>query len=410
MNPMRVILLVLDGVGIGENPDVWQSRPQDQGAHTLRSLRQNIPDLYLKNLARLGLEHALAARDGLRLPDWQPAASYGRSRLAHPGADSYLGHQEIMGTIPKRPALALMSQVVSELEGLITSQGYQVRRPLEGKNLLLVNEAVIVGDNLEGDPVVTINLTVATDHIPFDEALRIGKIVRQAVYTSRVIVFGGPGIDANDILDRVQERANGQIGVDSPSLGVYNKNLHVVHLGYGVDPDQQAASILSRHGVRVVLIGKMADLIICPEAHRNPVVPTALVMQATSEARRQAALDSRQVFIAATVQETDLAAHEGDYVKLAAVLEEADRGLETLLAELSEEDVLIICADHGNDPQINVGKHTREETPLLIYQKGQPCTSFGVRATLADIGATITHLFNAPPTQDGSVIEYRRNI
>jgi len=296
------------------------------------------------------------------------------------------------------------------LEWLITSQGYQVRRPLEGKNLLLVNEAVIVGDNLEGDPVVTINLTVATDHIPFDEALRIGKIVRQAVYTSRVIVFGGPGIDANDILDRVQERANGQIGVDSPSLGVYNKNLHVVHLGYGVDPDQQAASILSRHGVRVVLIGKMADLIICPEAHRNPVVPTALVMQATSEARRQAALDSRQVFIAATVQETDLAAHEGDYVKLAAVLEEADRGLETLLAELSEEDVLIICADHGNDPQINVGKHTREETPLLIYQKGQPCTSFGVRATLADIGATITHLFNAPPTQDGSVIEYRRNI
>lgn len=407
---MRTILLVLDGIGIGEMPDVRESRPQDQGAHTLNSLRQHIPGLRLDTLSRLGLEHILAARDGatLPVPHGQPEASYGRSQLAHSGADSYLGHQEIMGTIPKQPVTMLMSQVASQLESLIGAQGYRVRRPLEGKNLLLVNEAVVVGDNLEGDRGVTINLTVATDHIPFEEALRIGKIVRQAVQTSRVIVFGGPGIDTGDILHHVEERANGQIGVDSPSLGVYNEKLYVVHLGYGVDPDRQAASILSRAGVHVVLIGKMADLIICPDADRDPVVPTALVMQATIDARRQAAIASRPIFIAATVQETDLTAHEGNFTRLAAVLEEADRGLGALVAEFTEEDVLIVCADHGNDPQLNVGRHTREETPLLIYQKGQPATSLGVRPTLADIGATITHLFNAPPTQDGSTIQYRR--
>jgi phosphopentomutase len=222
---------------------------------------------------------------------------------------------------------------------------------------------------------------------------------------SRVIVFGGPGIDVDTIMSHVKLRANGQIGVDSPSLGVYNERLSVQHLGYGVDPDRQAASILARKGIPVVLIGKMADLIICPGAIKNPLVPTPLVM----EAIRRSYNDLPDAFIAATVQETDLAAHEGDFHRLANVLEQVDQGLGILLDEMAAEDVLIICADHGNDPIMNVGLHTREETPLLVYRKGHPGISLGVRNTLADIGATVAHLFHASPTQDGSIIRLRRN-
>jgi phosphopentomutase len=122
----------------------------------------------------------------------------------------------------------------------------------------------------------------------------------------------------------------------------------------------------------------------------------------------QSYLSTREGLIAATVQETDLAAHEGDPARLASVLEEVDEGLGVLLPKIAPGDVLIICADHGNDPQMNIGLHTREETPLLIYQKGQPSTDLGIRDTLADIGATITHLFHAPPTQDGSTIVHWR--
>jgi phosphopentomutase len=114
--------------------------------------------------------------------------------------------------------------------------------------------------------------------------------------------------------------------------------------------------------------------------------------------------------IAVTVQETDLAAHGGDAHKLARVLTEADQGLNLLLAEMTEEDVLIICADHGNDLRINPGRHTREETPLLIYQKGQAATALGIRDTLADIGATVADLFQAPAPQDGSIINFRRKL
>lgn len=402
---MKLIVLVLDALGIGEMPDVATERPQDMGVHTLRTLVQNADRLEVDNLLSLGLGHIVPSLDfGVPVPS--PLASYGRSRLAHKGADSYLGHQEIMGTIPKPPATTLMSQSADLLQERLTSCGYAVRRPLAEKPLLLVDEAVVVGDNLEADPGLNINLTVATDFIDSERALEIGKIVRDSVNVGRVIVFGGPGIDVDDILRHVEERTNGQIGVDSPSLGVYDQQLFVRHLGYGVDPDRQAASILSRLGKPVVLLGKMADLILCPGAIRDTVVPTPQIMRTLLQAYR----NGHEGLIAATVQETDLAAHEGDLVRLASVLEEVDVGLGTLLAEIAEGDTLIICADHGNDPQVNVGLHTREETPLLIYQKGERPHFLGIRDTLADIGATITHLFDAAPTQDGSTIIQRRNL
>jgi phosphopentomutase len=396
---MRVILLVLDGLGVGEMPDVALVRPQDRGANTLKSLGQSLVKLRIDNLRKLGLGKVIAL-PGLETPASGPLAGYGRSRLAHYGADSYLGHQEILGTIPKMPVKTLMSQAAPLLEKLLSDRGYQVRRPLDGKNLLLVDEAVLVGDNLEADPGLIINLTVATDIIPFKEALKIGQIVRDSVQTSRVIVFGGPGIDVGDILRHVRQLDNGQIGVDSPALGVYNEQLHVQHMGYGVDPARQAPFILSKTGLPVVLIGKMADLVVCPAAVKVPVVPTPQVMEAVLQHFR----DTPEVFIAATVQETDLAAHEGDIPRLGCVLEQVDQALGVVLAECSFEDVLIICADHGNDPCINVGRHTREETPLLVYQKGQPAVDLGIRDTLADIGATVTYLFNSPSTQDGTII------
>ncbi len=401
--PTRVILLVLDALGIGEMPDVAAVRPQDRGANTLKSLVANAGPLHVDNLLRLGLG-AIVALDGFGMPISSPLASWGRCRLAHPGADSYLGHQEIMGTIPKPPVTTLMSQAADGLERLLTSHGHTVRRPLAGKSLLLVDEVLVVADNLEADPGLNINLTVATDLIDFEQALKIGRLVRDAVSVARVIVFGGPGIDAGDILRHVQERQNGQIGVDSPSLGVYNENLQVQHLGYGVDPDRQAASILSRAGIPVILLGKMADLVVCPQAVRNPVVPTVELMEAVLGSY----LASHEGLIAATVQETDLAAHGGDVPRLATVLEQVDRGLGDLLPRMTDGDVLIVCADHGNDPKMSVGLHTREETPLLVYRPGQAAVLLGTRDTLADIGATITHLFGTPPTQDGSNLIDRR--
>jgi phosphopentomutase len=401
---LRVILLVIDALGIGEMPDVPQARPQDAGAHTLGSVLKSVGHLSIPALAALGLGR-VDPLPGLDLPASEPLASYGRCCLAYAGADSHLGHQEIMGTIPKPPMPALMAQAAGPIEEQLTARGHAVCRPLPGKSLLMVDEALVIGDNLEADPGLNINLTVATDQIDFGQAVSIGKIVRELVSVSRVIVFGGPGITTGDILDHVEQRKNGQIGVNSPALGVYDRNLLVQHLGYGVDPERQAASILCRAGIPVTLLGKMADLIVCPCARRDSVVPTPQLMRILHDRYRNAPGG----LLAATVQETDLAAHEGDCARFARVLEEVDRGLQALLPDMADGDVLVVCADHGNDPRVNVGLHTREETPLLIYQKGRPAEPLGVRPTLADMGATITHLFHAPSTQDGVTLMDRRN-
>ncbi len=403
MSP-RVILLVIDALGIGEMPDVARNRPQDAGAHTLGSVLQDVGRLDLPAMAELGLG-CVDPLPGLDLPASEPLASYGRCRLAHTGADSYLGHQEIMGAIPKPPVLTLMAQAAGLLEQQLAAHGHIVKRPLDGKGLLLVDEALVIGDNLEADPGLNINLTVATDEIDFGRALAIGKIVRELVSVARVIVFGGPGITTGSILDHVEQRDNGQLGVNSPALGVYDEHLFVQHLGYGVDPERQAASILCRAGIPVVLLGKMADLVVCPCARQDSVVPTPQLMRTLRDCYRSALGG----LIAATVQETDLAAHEGDCARFAHVLGDVDRGLQALLPDMAAGDLLILCADHGNDPRVNVGLHTREETPLLIYQKDRAAVPLGVRSTLADIGATITHMFSAPPTQDGVTLLDRRN-
>jgi phosphopentomutase len=400
---MKVILLVLDGLGIGEMPDVALVRPEDRGANTLKRILESANPPRMENLRRLGLAHILAA-DGQGAAGPAPLASYGRSRLAHTGADSYLGHQEILGTIPRPPVKTMMKQADVMLDAKLTQAGHRVSRPLPGQELLLVDDCVIIGDNLEADPGLIINLTVATDLVPWEDALKIGQIVRSSVENSRVIVFGGPGIDVGDILRHTRRVDNGQLGVDSPALGVYNEHLFVQHMGYGIDPARQAPHILSERGVPVVLIGKMADLVVCPRATRDSVVPTGQLMETVIGFVR----NMPDLFLAGTVQETDLAAHEGDLTRLAGVVDTFDRALGVLLTELTEEDVLFICADHGNDPCVNVGRHTREETPLLVYQKGQPSGHLGARGSLADIGATITHLYHSPSTQDGTIISYGR--
>lgn len=395
---MRVILLVLDGLGVGAMPDVPYTRPQDQGANTLVHTAEAIGGLDLPCLRDLGLG-CIQPAPGLKSVA-TPLASYGRANLGYVGADSYLGHQELMGTIPRKARHALMREVSGEIEDALYRRGYAVRRLTPDGHILIVNEAVVIADNLEADAGQNINVTVGLAHIPFEEAVQIGQIVRQTVRVARVIVFGGPGLTLEQILARVETRRGGQVGVNSPALDVYDENLMVRHLGYGVDPARQIASILAASGLRVSLIGKMADLIICDPACRNAAVPTEEVMDAIMDGIQENTFD----FMAATVQETDLAGHEQDAQRLARVLAVVDEKLTRLLPLLGEEDVLMITADHGNDPSHSPGMHTREQVPILFYRPGWPAEHWRDRKSLADIAATVSVLFQVTGSQDGEAM------
>ena len=107
-------------------------------------------------------------------------------------------------------------------------------------------------------------------------------------------------------------------------------------------------------------------------------------------------------FIALNIQETDLAGHAEDVPRYSDRLELSDRRIAELLPLLVEGDILVVMADHGNDPTIGHSNHTRERVPLLIYSPGKENIEIGLRSTMADVGATVADFFKVSAPQNGT--------
>ena len=133
---MRVVVLIVDGLGIGEMDDVARVRPQDIGANTLLHVAQSNPKLELPNLERLGLGN-LCATPSIRPVGDDALGSYGVCRLQHSGADSFMGHQELMGTIPLPSKNQLMREVGRQVQITLEAKGYRVAPLADGVSCLL---------------------------------------------------------------------------------------------------------------------------------------------------------------------------------------------------------------------------------------------------------------------------------
>ncbi|GMA62819.1 phosphopentomutase [Alicyclobacillus fastidiosus] len=390
----RAVVLVIDGFGAGAMQDVSEVRPQDLHADTMKHVLE-ATGVKLPFLAKFGLGTILNDPALLQVDD--PIASYGRCNLYHPGADSYAGHNEIMGARPLHPKMQFIRELASEIEEQLTLRGWTVSYPVRGTKVMLVNDQILIADNMENDPGQIINVTGALDVTPFSDILAVGQVVRRIAKTSRVIALGGTGVSVRDVIDHVVIEPL-RSGVDTGRLNIYNEDYQVRHLGYGIDPDTQIHSILRRSGKTVYLYGKMADVITGDVNERNPMVDSQgvidLIVHRLENMRGEG-------LVCATVQETDLAGHEQDPQKFARVLNIVDRGAEAIFGALEDGDLFIITADHGNDPCIGSSQHTRETTPLLVHRKGDASYRLGVRETLADIAATVSQFFDVPAPEFG---------
>jgi phosphopentomutase len=391
----RVILLVIDSLGVGAMSDVDTVRPQDKGANTLKHVAEAKEDFNIPNLEALGIGYLVDSRK-IKRPRYL-LGSYGKSNLAHFGADTYQGHQEIMGTKPRMPVEKPFVYYIDRVRKALEEAGYDVKIPCLEHPFLLVNGLVTVADNVEADPGQNYNVTAPLDFISFDEELSIGRIVRENVEVGRVIVLGGRNITVEDILKSVEFKNGNITGVNCKKAGVYEKGYMVRHMGHGVNPEVQVPTLLRQQGFSVSLIGKMADVIECNGAEYLPMVDTKRVMELILEKMHS----QNNGLIAANVQETDLAGHSMDPSKYAEKLMEVDFYLANVLNEMQEEDILIITGDHGNDPTIGHGHHTREKTVLLVYARGIKKVYLGERKTLSDIGATIADYFHVELPENG---------
>lgn len=402
----RFIVVVLDGFGIGEMPDVLAERPQDHGANTARKLIEHFADKHLPTLARLGLLNTVYPVNSVM--QRSEAANWGKSMLGHEGCDTFMGHQEIMGTKPRAPLQAPFSTYIDGIETGLIIEGYQVNRIYrDALALLEVNSCVVIGDNLEAELGQVYNITANLNLISFDDVVKIGRVVRKHNKVGRNIAFGGLIDSMESIYSAIEIKADKNgikrfIGVDSPRSGAYNNGFQVIHLGYGIDPLTQVPHCLNQIGIKTFLYGKVADIV---ENEHGTSYPGIVDTDTLFELLRQDVEQEDNAFFCLNVQETDLSGHQQNAARYWNTLERADVGLSHIVNAMSESDIMIVMADHGNDPFIGHALHTREMVPILLYSHRLKGLELGIRDTLSDVGASVAYFFHAPMPEFGSPIK-----
>ncbi len=396
MEQGRFIVIVLDSYGVGYMDDVLEVRPRDFGANTCKHIIDKVPYLKLENLEKLGLMNALGENYGEM--KMNPEAVFGKSKLMHHGGDTFLGHQEIMGTRPVKPLIAPFSHYIDKVYDELIKEGYKVEKIGDNIQYLWVNDCVAVADNLETDLGQVYNVTTTFQKISFEEELKIGEIVRKVVEVERVIVFGGTEATIESIKDAKEEKKGKYVGINAPKSKVYEKGYMVRHLGYGINPETQVPTILGKNNIPVVLVGKVADIVFNDKGKSFlNLVDTSRIFDITLEEMDKL----EKGFIAVNIQETDLAGHAENPERYAQILKLSDGYIGKIIEKMNGNDILVVTADHGNDPTIGHSQHTRENVPILIYRKGLKAVNIGHRETMSDIGATVADYFKVEMPENG---------
>lgn len=378
----RAIVIVLDSVGIGELPDA--PLYEDQGSNTLGNIAAAVP-LNIPNLAAMGLSKLVPLR-GANAPA-RATAAYGRMAERSAGKDSVTGHWELMGVVLERPFPTFPQGFPKELIAEFESR---IGRPSIG-NVVASGTAVI--DELgplhmeTGHPIVY----TSADSV-FQIAAHEGIVPVPQLYkwcnVAYELAVKGMG------LGRVIARPF--IGL--PGSFQRTSNRH----DYAMPPT--AETLLDRllaAGHEVSAVGKVSDLFAgrgISESH-----PTKSDSEGVDRVEQLMTTQVRGLIFANLVDFDTVYGHRNDTAGYAKNLEQFDARLPGLISKLRDDDLLVITADHGNDPTTPSTDHSREHVPVLIYGgKVKAGVDIGTRATFADLGQTLAGVFDVGPLANGT--------
>lgn len=359
----RFIVLVIDGLGIGAMEDVQVNRKEDVGANTLKHVFCRVSSLKLPNLEKIGIMNALDYETEYMKKSLN--CTYGKCALNHPGADSFLGHQEIMGRKEFNRNIQVFSEKAHEIGKLLEHQGYKIEYIVKEKNfkLLCIGDYIIIGDSLEGDIGQIYSVTADLNKIGYEEVFKIANIVREASEVSRVTV-NGAFVSVDKLKFFIEKKQNGVIGINLVKSGIYEDRGYInANLPFYHKDDKQIQYLLGYKNIPVILIGKAGDIIHNPHGKNLIQKDTKNILNLTLKE----IINTKEAFILSNVQGTDIAGHVQDAYKYAMELKIIDEYIGKILSVMNEEDILIVTGDHGNDPTIGHSKHTREYVPILIY-------------------------------------------
>ena len=377
----RAIVIVLDSVGIGELPDA--ALYGDEGSHTLGNIAAGRP-LNIPTLAAMGLSRLapLPGSSGLAAP----TAAFGRMAERSAGKDSVTGHWELMGLVLATPFPTFPNGFPADL---IAAFEARIGRRSLG-NVVASGTAIIdeLGPrHLEtGFPIVYTSADSVFQIAAHEELVPVPRLYEWCKVAYELTVQGLG-------LGRVIARPF----VGQPGAFTRTANRH----DYAMPP--LADTLLDRltaSGHVVTAIGKVADLF----AGRGITTSYPTKSDAEGMDRVEAAMarQSTGLIFANLVDFDTLYGHRNDPAGYAANLERFDARLAALLPQLRHDDLLIITADHGNDPTTPSTDHSREYVPLLATGAQVRAVDLGSRETFADLGQTLAAVFGVSPLAHGT--------
>lgn len=371
----RICLMVLDSAGIGEMPDAanWGDAGSDTLGNILKSRKVNLP-----NLQQLGLGNIRPLQD---LPAIEnPIGNYGKCTLKSNGKDTTTGHWEMAGIIlkkafptfpngfPPRIIEEFVAQAkVSGVLGNIPASGTEIIKQLGEEHLKTGNPIVYTS----ADSVFQI--AAHEEIVPIDRLYEMCEIARKI-------------LDGEDKVGRVIARPF--IGENAENFK-RTENRH----DYAVPPPRENLLVaLSEQDLDVVCIGKVASIY---DSMGVTQELTAKNNEQTINVTINAFNDDSKGLIFTNLVDFDmLYGHRRDVEGYAKALEYFDNRLPEIYDSMNDDDLLIITADHGNDPTQKGSDHTREYAPLLVYGKNaKQGANLGTRQSLSDIGQTIAENF-----------------
>jgi phosphopentomutase len=372
----RIFLVVMDSVGIGEAPDAKEFN--DEGADTLGHIAESMKGLSMPHLDKLGLTQIKQYQGG---QDIKEASGYfGKMKELSVGKDTMTGHWEIMGLHIDKPFRTFPDGFPPELiQDLEERTGRKVlgNKPASGTEILdeLAEEHIKTGNLIvytSADSVLQI--AAHEEVIPAEELWEICKIARQLT------------LDEKYMVGRVIAR---------PFLGVPGQwertaNRH----DYALKPfGRTVMNELKDGGFDSISIGKISDIFDGEGITQS--LRTTSNMDGMDKLSQTLAMDFKGLSFLNLVDFDAKFGHRRDPIGYGNALEEFDARLPEVLEQLHDDDLLIITADHGNDPIHHGTDHTREYVPLIVYNKKMTQgKSLGIRTSFADIGATVADNFN----------------
>lgn len=368
----RAVVIVLDGVGAGDAPDAASFG--DEGSNTLSNTARAVGGLKLRSLRTLGLGNIVEIEG--TPPVTTPNASYGLMQERSAAKATLAGHWEMMGIVLEEPLPTypngFPTQIISRFE---EETGRKVigNRPASGTRII---EELGPEQESSGAWIVytsadsVFQIAAHTEEIPLEE-------LYEACKKAHKMLIGEGQILVERVIARPYHGESGAYERESEN-----------RRDYGITPPHETyMDRVKDAGHEVVAVGKIRDIFdgkgITEHLPGKP--DDAAKVDAVLEALGR--VGSGLIF--ANLVDFDAKyGHRRDPQGMAENLKRFDERVPELLQALAEDDLLMITADHGNDPTYSGTDHTRERVPLLLADGGAP-RDLGVRSSFADVGATV---------------------